>query len=152
MGCQHAKLVIPNNCNRVVSDMASKIAIDLMTIYCDKTELPYDIFIDNSHYLFGKRVIADSGSKPRDCRLQYPVPSQLSMDLLDIGCDNPVTLLKEYLALHVSSYPVNITYNIQSAKLNILSAASMITNGGQTIEYFEIELDDLDKIKAIHYR
>jgi hypothetical protein len=112
-----------------MSDLAAKIAIDLLTIYGDRTEKPYDIFIDNSHYLFGKRINCSMS----EYRLQYPVPPRFSIDLLDNGCNNPVELLREYLALHSCNYQIRITYSIHNPSGNLQPSG----------EYFEIELCNL---------
>ncbi len=119
MGCCHTKHVLRlpvSNTARQVSDLASRIAIDLISIYSDNTQTPIDIYRDERQYLFGRRVIntviADNRQRIPVYTLRYMVPFiNFALDeCLLTHNSTPLDLLKEYLAMHNLSYPVDIKY------------------------------------------
>ena len=136
MGCYQTKLkfsVSEHGNSQFICDLASRIAIDLISIYSDNTHTPLAIYMDESQYLFGKRII--KSAIINDDNLQISVralryvaePMPIPVAQMD-GIETPLEHLKEYLAMHnLLNFPVNIEYIIHDTKL----------------AYFDIKLNDL---------
>jgi len=134
MGCCHTKhslLISPNpTYSRIICDLASRIAIDLISVYSDNMHSSLEIYMDNTHYLFGKRIVKSVSIN--DCQKQIPIlryqVSALSSNQLVNTDSTPLDHLKEYLAMHnLLTYPVNIEFTISDA----------------SVGYFDIRLNEL---------
>jgi hypothetical protein len=134
MGCCHTKhsLLIPlaSTYDRIICDLASRIAIDLISVYSDNMHSSLEIYMDNTHYLFGKRIVKSVSIN--DCQKQIPI-LRYQIDIQSVNQlvytnKTPLDHLKEYLAMHnLLTYPVNIEFTIKDSSFG----------------YFDIRLNEL---------